>query len=67
MKKRAKGVSAGAVPPEGDVPQFEDADSDSASSTQSPLKEQGVEPEVTEGKHIFISIFVFWLGAKAKH
>lgn len=52
MKKRAKGVSDGAVPPEGDVSQSEDA-SDSASCTQSPLKEQEVEPEVTEGKQTF--------------
>ncbi|XP_031727562.1 golgin subfamily A member 4 isoform X2 [Anarrhichthys ocellatus] len=50
LKKRAMVVSDGAVPPEGDVPQSEDANSDSTSSTQSPLKEQGVEPEATEGE-----------------
>ncbi|XP_075933332.1 golgin subfamily A member 4 isoform X4 [Anarhichas minor] len=50
LKKRATVVSDGAVPPEGDVPQSEDANSDSTSSTQSPLKEQGVEPEATEGE-----------------
>lgn len=52
MKKRVKGFSAGALPPEGEVPQSEDA-VDSASLTQSPSKEQGVEPEITEGKHSF--------------
>ncbi|XP_034753594.1 golgin subfamily A member 4 isoform X3 [Etheostoma cragini] len=50
LKKRAKGVSADAVPHEGDVPQSEDADSDSATTTQSPFKEQGAEPELTEGE-----------------
>lgn len=49
MKKRVKVVSDGAVQGQGDVPQSEDA-LDSSSSTQSPLKEQGVESEVTEGK-----------------
>ncbi|KAM6922748.1 golgin subfamily A member 4 isoform 3-T7 [Lycodopsis pacificus] len=49
LKKRATVVSDGAVPPEGDVPQSENANSDST-STQSPLKEQGVEPEATEGE-----------------
>ncbi|XP_051233199.1 golgin subfamily A member 4 isoform X2 [Dicentrarchus labrax] len=44
LKKRTKGVSDGAV---GDVPQSEDAPD---SSTQSPLKEQGIEPDVTEGE-----------------
>lgn len=66
MKKRVKGAPDGAVPPGGDVPQSEDA-SDSTSSSQSPLKEQGVEAEVTEGKHTHMLILVFWLGEKAKH
>ncbi|KAM8860342.1 golgin subfamily A member 4 isoform 2-T5 [Spinachia spinachia] len=48
LKKRTKGVSDGTVPPEGDVPQSEDRDA--TSSTQSPLKEQGVELEGTEGE-----------------
>ncbi|XP_074502390.1 golgin subfamily A member 4 isoform X2 [Sebastes fasciatus] len=48
LKKRAKVVSGAALPPDGDGPQSEDADPDS--STQSPLKEHGVEPEVTEGE-----------------
>uniref|UniRef100_A0A3Q3IPR2 Golgin A4 n=1 Tax=Monopterus albus TaxID=43700 RepID=A0A3Q3IPR2_MONAL len=46
LKKRVKGVS-GALPPDGDVPQPEDAQH-SASATQSPSKEQEIEPEVTE-------------------
>ncbi|XP_068423239.1 golgin subfamily A member 4 isoform X2 [Clinocottus analis] len=50
LKKRSKGFTEGAVAPEGDVPQSDDADSDSTSSTQSPLKGQGVEPEVTQGE-----------------
>uniref|UniRef100_A0A672YGM6 GRIP domain-containing protein n=1 Tax=Sphaeramia orbicularis TaxID=375764 RepID=A0A672YGM6_9TELE len=41
MKKRLKGVSDGAVPPEGQLPQSED----STSVQQSPSKEQEVEPE----------------------
>lgn len=49
MKKRQKVVSDGAMPSKGEVPQSEDA-VDSASLTQSPSKEQGVESEVTEGK-----------------
>lgn len=40
-------VPDGAVPPEGEVPQSEDV---LDSSTQSPLKGQGVEAEVTEGE-----------------
>ncbi|XP_037320794.2 golgin subfamily A member 4 isoform X3 [Pungitius pungitius] len=48
LKKQTKGVSDSAVPPEGDVPQSEDADA--TSSTQSPLNEQGVELEGTEGE-----------------
>ncbi|XP_030011267.1 golgin subfamily A member 4 isoform X2 [Sphaeramia orbicularis] len=45
MKKRLKGVSDGAVPPEGQLPQSED----STSVQQSPSKEQEVEPEASEG------------------
>nr|XP_040033645.1 golgin subfamily A member 4 isoform X2 [Gasterosteus aculeatus aculeatus] len=48
LKKRTKGVSDSAVPLEVVVPQSEDTDA--TSSTQSPLKEQGVELEVTEGE-----------------
>ncbi|KAL6101700.1 golga4 [Pungitius sinensis] len=48
LKKRTKGVSDSAVPPEGDVPPSEDAHA--TSSTQSPLNEQGVELEGTEGE-----------------
>ncbi|KAK1905590.1 hypothetical protein KUDE01_012770, partial [Dissostichus eleginoides] len=48
LKKRSKVVSAGSVPPGGDVPQSEDADP--TSSTQSPLKEQREGPDVTEGE-----------------
>lgn len=55
LKKRTKGVSDGAVPLEGGVPQSEDTDA--TSSTQSPLKEQGVELEGTEGKQIFYLFF----------
>ncbi|XP_056291197.1 golgin subfamily A member 4 isoform X2 [Pseudoliparis swirei] len=51
-KKRSKGVTEGAVPAEGGVPRSQDADSDSTSSAQSPLKGQEVEPEVTEGEGI---------------
>lgn len=50
MKKRMKGVSDGAVPLEGDVNQAENA---TESSTQSPSKEQGEEPEASEGNEIF--------------
>lgn len=49
-----KGISDGAVPPEGDVNQAENA---SESSTLSPSKEQGEEPEATEGNEIFLSCF----------
>ncbi|KAM3863047.1 golgin subfamily A member 4 [Diretmus argenteus] len=45
LKKRCKGFSGGAVPPEGEVPQSEDA-VDSASAPQSPSKE--AEAGVTE-------------------
>lgn len=45
-----KGVSDGAVPLEGDVNQAENA---AESSTQSPSKEQGEEPEATEGRAIY--------------
>lgn len=43
-------MSDGALLPEGDAPQSEDA-VDSASATQSPSKEGGVEPEASEGKN----------------
>lgn len=49
LKKRVKGVSDGAMPSEGEVPQPEGA-VDSASPTHSPSKEQGLESEVAEGK-----------------
>lgn len=52
MKKRVKGVSDNALLSEGEVPQSDDA-VDSASLTQSPSKEQGGEPENTEGEHPF--------------
>lgn len=42
----------GSLPPEGEVPQSEAAEV-SASPTQSPLKENEVESEVTEGKCIY--------------
>lgn len=45
-----KGVTDGAVPLEGDVSQ---ADNTSDSSAQSPLKEQGEEPEASEGMQTF--------------
>lgn len=45
-----KGVSDGAAPLEGDVNQAENA---AESSTQSPSKEQGEEPEATEGLDIY--------------
>lgn len=53
LKKRMKGVSDGAVPLEGEVNQAENA---AQSSTQSPSKEQGEEPEVTEGSEIFFML-----------
>ncbi|XP_058507036.1 golgin subfamily A member 4 isoform X2 [Solea solea] len=48
LKKRVK-VVPGAVLPEDEVPQSEDTD-DSFSATQSPSKEQGLEPEASEGE-----------------
>lgn len=56
MKKRAKGFSDGPVPTEDDVPQSEDAPD---SSTQSPSKEHGEVPEVTEGGETFCVYFKF--------
>lgn len=53
MKKRMKGVSDGAVPLEGDINQAENA---AESSIQSPSKEQGEEPEATEGNEIFFML-----------
>lgn len=53
LKKRMKGVSDGAVPLEGEVNQAENA---AQSSTQSPSKEQGEEPEVTDGSEIFFML-----------
>lgn len=50
MKKRVKGVSDDAVPLEGEVNQAENA---AQSSTQSPSKEEGEEPEATEGWEIY--------------
>lgn len=46
LKKRVKGVSDSAAPPEGELSQSEDLNS----TQQSPPNEQEVEPEVTEGK-----------------
>lgn len=51
LKKRVKGVSDGSLPTEGEVPQSEVAQ-ESLSAMQSPSKEQGLEPEGTEGKQI---------------
>lgn len=72
LKKRVKGVTDGAVPPEGELLQSEDA-ADSTSVPQSPSKDQGVEAEVTEGKHTFLYLlnifiyifsFIIWFGVK---
>ncbi|XP_037534254.1 golgin subfamily A member 4 [Nematolebias whitei] len=49
LKKRVKGVSDSSLPPEGEVPQSEVAQ-ESLSAMQSPSKEQGLEPEGTEGE-----------------
>lgn len=51
-----KGVADGAVPPEGDLNQ---SDNTSDSSTQSPLKEQGEEPEASEGMQTFCVYLYF--------
>lgn len=56
LKKRVKGVSDSAAPPEGELSQSEDLNS----TQQSPPNEQEVEPEVTEGKQD-----VFW-GSQSK-
>lgn len=52
LKKRLQVGPDGSLPPEGEVPQSEAAEV-SASPTQSPLKENEVEPEVIEGKCIY--------------
>ncbi|CAB1453625.1 unnamed protein product [Pleuronectes platessa] len=49
LKKRVKVSSDEALPPENEVPQSRDTE-DSSSAAQSPSKEQGAEPEVTEGE-----------------
>lgn len=51
LKKRMKGVSDGAL--EGDV---NEAKSAAESSTQSLSKDQGEEPEATEGNEIFFML-----------
>lgn len=64
LKKRMKGISDGAVPPEGDVNQAENA---SESSTLSPSKEQGEEPEATEGNEIFLFCLSQWHSCFSKN
>lgn len=64
LKKRMKGLSDGAVPLE-DVNQAENS---IESSTQSPSKEQGEEPEPTESKEIFsLSIHSDWGKIHSRH